>query len=80
MDAADTTTTITDVSPGSTVVGQSYDVSWTTTVNGPGAGTPSGTVTVVGWCRQLLGAGGGGHVLADVDVGGGEDVDGDVLG
>ena len=46
VDPADTTTTITDVSPVSTVVGQAYDVTWSVTVDGPGAGIPTGTVTV----------------------------------
>ena len=46
VDAADTTTVITDVQPATTVVGQAYDVTWDVTVVAPGAGTPTGTVTI----------------------------------
>ncbi|MFT3745152.1 MAG: Ig-like domain repeat protein [Pyrinomonadaceae bacterium] len=45
---ATTTTTVTNASAlgSSTAVGQSYAVNWTVTPNAPGAGTPTGTVTV----------------------------------
>jgi len=44
VDKADTTVTITD--PGPTVVGEPYTVSGDVTVDSPGSGTPTGTVTV----------------------------------
>jgi uncharacterized repeat protein (TIGR01451 family) len=43
-----------------TVVGQSYTVTWSVTVNSPGTGTPSGTVTVddgAGSCNAAVAAG-----------------------
>jgi hypothetical protein len=43
---ADTIVTITSVTPSPTVVGQNYSVSGTVTVDSPGGGTPTGTVTV----------------------------------
>jgi Bacterial Ig-like domain (group 3)/Galactose oxidase, central domain len=46
VNKADTTTAITTDLSAHTVVGQSYDVAFTVTVNGPGSGTPTGTVTV----------------------------------
>jgi hypothetical protein len=44
--AASSTTTITNINPSSTVVGQPYTVSFTVTVAPPASGTPTGTVTV----------------------------------
>ena len=62
-------------------MGQSYDVTWTVTVDSPATGTPTGTVTVDDGAGNTCSAAvGRGHLLADVDVGGGEDVDRDVLG
>jgi hypothetical protein len=46
VNQADTTTTITADAPDPSVVGQPYTVTWTVTVNNPGAGTPTGAVTV----------------------------------
>jgi hypothetical protein len=43
---ASTTATIGTVTPGTTVVGQSYSVSVGVTVNAPGAGTPTGSIGV----------------------------------
>ena len=44
--AASSTTTIMGISPGSTVVGQSYTVSFAVAAAPPASGTPTGTVTV----------------------------------
>ena len=46
VNKADTTTTIISDNPDPSTPGQSVTVKWTTTVNAPGAGTPTGTVTV----------------------------------
>ncbi|MEX1073460.1 MAG: S8 family serine peptidase, partial [Chloroflexota bacterium] len=46
VNAATTTTTITSDLPDPTVVGQSYTVNYSVTVNSPGSGTPTGNVTV----------------------------------
>ena len=46
VNAASTTTTITSDTPDPTVIGQSFTVNYTVVVNAPGAGTPTGTVTV----------------------------------
>src|ERR1043165_3964664 len=46
VNKADTTTTITSDNPDPSTPGQSVTVQWTTTVNVPGAGTPTGNVTV----------------------------------
>ncbi len=58
---AATTTTVSNVSPAATVVGQSYTISWTVDVNAPGAGTPAGVVTVDdgtgGTCQAAAAAG-----------------------
>jgi hypothetical protein len=43
---ADTTTTITADTPDPSIVGQGYTVSWNVTVVAPGAGNPTGPVTV----------------------------------
>jgi hypothetical protein len=43
---ANTTTTITSISPNPVIVGQPVKVSFSVTVNPPGGGTPSGTATV----------------------------------
>ena len=48
VNKADTTTTITSDLSTHTVVGQSYTVSWSVIATAPGAGTPTGTVTVSG--------------------------------
>ena len=77
---AATTTTITSVSADPTVVGESYDVSWTTTVDSPATGTPTGTVTVSRRHRQLLGGRRGRYLLADLHLGRGEDADRVLLG
>ena len=47
INAADTTAITSDL-PDPSVVGQSYTVSWTVLPVAPGAGTPTGTVTVTG--------------------------------
>ncbi|MBK6589387.1 MAG: Ig-like domain repeat protein [Acidobacteria bacterium] len=60
---AATTTTITNASAlgSSTVVGQNYPVNWTTSPVAPGAGTPTGNVTVSdgtgNTCTAAVGAG-----------------------
>ena len=46
VDKADTTTTITSDAPDPSVTGQSVAVEFSVTVNAPGAGTPTGNVTV----------------------------------
>jgi hypothetical protein len=46
VNKADTTTTITSDLPEPSTPGQSVTVQWTTTVNAPGSGTPTGNVTV----------------------------------
>ena len=46
VNAAGTTLTITSDSPDASFVNQSYTVNWTLSVNGPGSGTPTGTVQV----------------------------------
>ncbi|MEK7404854.1 MAG: Ig-like domain-containing protein, partial [Acidobacteriota bacterium] len=46
VNKASTTTSITSDSPDPSSVGQSYTISFTVTVNAPGAGTPTGIVTV----------------------------------
>ena len=46
VNKADTTITITSHLPDPSVVGQTYTVEWTVTVDAPGVGTPTGTVTV----------------------------------
>jgi large repetitive protein len=46
VNKANTTATVTADNPDPTLVGQGYTVSYGVTVNGPGAGTPTGTVTV----------------------------------
>lgn len=46
VDLAATTTAITSDAPDASVVGQSVAVQYTVTVDGPGSGTPTGTVTV----------------------------------
>src|SRR5207245_1644068 len=48
VNKAGTTTTITSDSPDPSLTGQSYVVQWTVSVNSPGSGTPSGTVTITG--------------------------------
>src|SRR5262249_56737197 len=61
VNKADTTTTITSDTPDPSKVGQAYTVSFTVTVNPPGAGTPTGTVTVSdgtgGTCSASVAAG-----------------------
>ncbi len=46
VNKADTTTTITEDNPDPSTPGQAVLVKWTVTVNSPGAGTPTGNVTV----------------------------------
>jgi hypothetical protein len=46
INPAATTTLITSDAPDPSVTGEAYTVNWTVTVNAPGAGTPTGTVTV----------------------------------
>jgi hypothetical protein len=46
VNKADTTTTITEDNPDPSTPGQAVLVKWTVTVNAPGAGTPTGNVTV----------------------------------
>ena len=61
VDKADTTTTITNDMPDPSKVGQAYTVSFTVTVNSPGAGTPTGNVTVsdgAASCTATVAAGG----------------------
>ena len=58
---ASTTTTITSDIPDPSVASQSYTISWAVTVNDPGAGTPTGTVTAIDGdghsCSAAVGAG-----------------------
>ncbi|HEX5041663.1 MAG TPA: Ig-like domain repeat protein [Candidatus Polarisedimenticolaceae bacterium] len=46
VDKADTSLSISNLSPSASVVGQSVSVSWSVSVVAPGAGSPSGNVTV----------------------------------
>jgi len=46
VNKADTTATIVSDTPDPTVTGQPYAVSFTLSVNAPGSGTPTGTVTI----------------------------------
>ena len=46
VNKANTTATITNDTPDPSVVGQAYTVTVSLTVNSPGAGTPTGTITV----------------------------------
>jgi Bacterial Ig-like domain (group 3) len=46
VNAASTTTTITSEAPDPSTVGQAYTVNYAVAVTAPGAGTPTGTVTV----------------------------------
>src|SRR5439155_24685921 len=46
VNAAGTTTSITDQTPNPSTVGQAVSFSFTVTANAPGSGTPTGTVTV----------------------------------
>jgi hypothetical protein len=46
VNTANTTTTITEDNPDPSASGASVTVKWTVTVNSPGAGTPTGNVTV----------------------------------
>ncbi len=58
--AASTTTTITSDNPDPSVRGQTITVTYTVTVNSPGAGTPTGNVTVsdgVNSCTATVAAG-----------------------
>src|SRR5438093_11071856 len=59
VNKADTTTTIASDSPDPSLTGQSYVVQWTVSVNSPGSGTPTGTVTITGGsgCSAPVGAG-----------------------
>ncbi len=60
IDLAATTTVITSDAPDASVVGQNVTVQYTVTVNGPGSGTPGGTVTVsdsVDSCSASVAAG-----------------------
>jgi hypothetical protein len=62
VNAATTTTTITNaaaLAATPTVVGESYAVNWSVTVNSPGSGTPAGTVTITGGsgCSAAVAAG-----------------------
>ena len=61
VDKADTTTTITSDDNDPSVVGETYTVTWAVTVDAPGAGTPTGTVTVddgnLNSCAAPVGAG-----------------------
>jgi Ca2+-binding RTX toxin-like protein len=60
VDKADTTTTITSDSPDPSVVGQSVTVQYSVAVTAPGAGTPTGNVTVtdgIASCTATVAAG-----------------------
>jgi hypothetical protein len=46
VDKADTSTSVSAIAPGSSVVGQAVSVSWSVSVVAPGAGSPTGNVTV----------------------------------
>jgi hypothetical protein len=56
VNQAATTTTITADPNDPTVVGQSYPVSYSVTVNSPGAGSPTGTVTVTDGVSSCTGS------------------------
>ena len=60
VDPAATTTTITSDLPDPSVVGQSVTVNYSVTVNAPGAGTPTGNVTVSNGTTSCIGTVGAG--------------------
>ena len=55
VNAASTTTAITSDTPDPSVVGQSVPVNFSVTVNAPGAGTPTGNVTVSDGTESCIG-------------------------
>ena len=55
VNKAETTTTITSDAPDPSVVGQLVTFNYSTTVNAPGAGTPSGNVTVTDGTNSCTG-------------------------
>jgi hypothetical protein len=61
VNKADTVTVITGDTPDPSIIGEAYAVTWTVTPVPPGAGTPSGNVTVVdgtgGTCTAAVAAG-----------------------
>jgi hypothetical protein len=56
VNKANTTTSVTGDPNDPTVVGESYPVSYSVTVNSPGAGSPTGTVTVTDGVSSCTGA------------------------
>jgi hypothetical protein len=46
VNQASTTTTVTQITPGTSQVGNAITVDFTVVANGPGGGTPAGNVTV----------------------------------
>jgi len=69
VDKADTTTTITSDSPDPSVVGESYTVAWTVSVDSPGSGTPTGTVTITGGSGCSAAVEAGGCTVTSTDAG-----------
>jgi hypothetical protein len=60
VNQASTTTSLTGHTPDPSLAGNAITVSWTVTVDAPGAGTPTGNVTVsdgVDSCSEPVGAG-----------------------
>ena len=77
---AATATAVTGDAPDPSSAGQAYVVSWSVSVTAPGAGSPSGNVTVSDGTDSCTGVGGGGAVFVDVVDGGCQDVDRDLCG
>ena len=77
---ASTATAITSDAPDPSSAGQAYAVQWSVSVVAPGAGTPTGNVTVSDGTDSCVGGGGDGPVFADVDDVGCEDADRDLRG
>ena len=77
---AATATAITSDAPDPSNVGQAYTVQWSVTVSAPGAGTPTGNVTVSDGTVNCSGGRRGRDLCLDVDDAGCEDPDRDLRG
>ena len=70
VNKADTTTTITSDTPDPSAVGQSVLVSYSVSVSAPGAGTPTGSVTVSDGVDSCVGAAASGQCSITLTSGG----------
>jgi hypothetical protein len=80
VNKANTTTTITAHTPDPSVVGQPVAVAYGVTVNSPGSGSPTGSVTVSDGTQSCTGNDCGRNVLDHVHDGGCQVADGDLWG